>query len=658
MTDAIASVDVGGTFTDVVAWDGASLKTGKVPSTADQSDGVLDGLGALGRTASALRHGTTVATNALLERRGGSTILVTDSRFEDLIEIGRQDRPSLYDSAVMRPEPLVGRSERLGVPGRATIGSARSINDADLDDLVERVAASIPDAVAVSFLYAFADGSAERRVAGALLERLPGLSVSISSGVVAEFREFERCSTTLVNAYLSPETSRYLRSLEARVGRHGINGPVTVMRSSGGLMPVAEAALLPAAILLSGPAGGVVAASALGTVLGADHLVSFDMGGTSTDVCRIDHGRPEVSYERAIDGLPVRMPSVAIHTVGAGGGSIGWRDGGGALRVGPQSAGAIPGPASYGRGGVAPAVTDANVLLGRLASGTRLGGGLVLDGSKAGTALGRLGESVSMTSEATALGMIEVVESHMQRAIRRVSVEQGVDPRGALLVAFGGAGGLHATALARSLDMAGVVVPPHAGVFSALGLLLAPPRADAARSVLLAEGAPGLDEAVADVAARATTALAAAGESADRVNTVADVRYRGQSHETPVEYSPGDGWEALAGRFHRAHHELNGFSRPGDPIEVATVRAEAVGRAAVAWGDLPDPSPSGDPVRGIRSVLTPVGAVEASVWWRDSLAPGMSVEGPAVIEESEATTYLARGERAVVHESGALEVSW
>jgi len=643
--------DVGGTFTDVVVWDGQRLHTSKVPSTAEQSEGVIDGVSAIDADPGTLLHGTTVATNALLERRGARTVLVTDAGFEDLLEIGRQDRPSLYETTVVRTEPVADRASRIGVLGRRDHRGRRD-EPLDSEDVAERVAALDPEAVAISLLYSYLDDTDERQLAEAIADKVPGVIVSRSSEVVSEFREFERASTTVLNAYLAPEVSRYLQSLRERAAGAGIAPEISVMRSSGGLVTLEDAARLPAAILLSGPAGGVVAATAVGEALGRDHIISFDMGGTSTDVCRIDHGRPEVAYERAIDGLPCRMPAVAIHTVGAGGGSIGWADAGGALRVGPRSAGSIPGPVSYGKGGTEPAVTDANLALGRIPAGAELGGSVRLDAIAAGISLAGLGQQLGMPPDRVALGVIEVVEAHMHRAIRRVSVEEGADPRRAALVAFGGAGGLHATALARRLDMAGVIVPPHAGVFSAVGLLLAPPRADAARTVMLTDE-NGLPEAAAAVEQEALAALGGSGT----LTVVADVRYRGQSHETSVPYR-GDRWEVLAERFHDAHRQRNGFDRPGDPIEVVTMRAEAVGVAALKWDDLPGPTPIGEARRGDRLVLTDESQMTAAVWWRPGLSPGDEVVGPAVIEEPEATTYLGAGERATVHESGALEVIW
>lgn len=422
------------------------------------------------------------------------------------------------------------------------------------------------------------------------------------------------------------------------------------MRSSGGLIGMAEASRLPASILLSGPAGGVVAAAALGDALGLGTLISFDMGGTSTDVCRIEGGRPGVAYRRAMAGYACTLPSVAIHTVGAGGGSIGWIDPGGALRVGPASAGADPGPAAYGRGGTLPTVTDADLRIGRLGAGTRLAGTLALDAAAATRSLDAVGGLLGIGALEVAAGMVEVVEAHMERAVRRVSVEEGADPRGASLMAFGGAGGLHATALARRLGMGSVVIPPHAGVFSALGLLLAPPRVDLSRSVVL-DGMAGLDQALGEIADAARRALPCA-----RVEAYVDLRYRGQSHETTVVASLGESREALLERFHEAHQRLNGFSMPGEPVEVVTVRAEATGTPALDWERIPPPVPEGEAAAGWRTVLLDGSSVEASVWRRPGLRPGDAVVGPAVVEEAGATTFLGEGERAVVHESGALVV--
>lgn len=619
----IVGVDVGGTFTDAVAWSGDRITTAKLPTTTDQSEGVLAAAGELAERCAMLLHGTTAATNALLERRGARTALVTDAGFEDVLEIGRQDRPSLYDVTAHRPEPLVPRRLRVTDPeGLAGV-----------------------DAVAVSLLRSYEDPAAEREMRHRLRAALGDVAVSLSSEVAPEFREFERTSTTVLNAYLQPVVSGYLAALVERVAQFA--DEVAVMRSSGGLMAPSEAAALPAAILLSGPAGGAVAAGALGAALGKPTVVAFDMGGTSTDVCRIENGRPELSYHRTVDGYACLMPATAIHTVGAGGGSLGWVDAGGSLRVGPRSAGAEPGPACYGRGGSAATVTDANVVLGRIAPAADLGGRLRIRRALAEEALSRLAGEAGISRDDAALGMVTVVEEVMAGALRTVSIEEGADPRGAWLVAFGGAGGLHASALAANLGMAGVLVPPHGGVFSALGLLLSPPRTDLSRSVLLGEGGD-VDSAIRDLTQ---------ADSGGAVSTFCDVRYVGQSHELTVPYRPGEGWGALGSRFHDLHAERNGFARRDDPIEVVTVRAEVTSPPPLRLEDLPPWEPVGDAKRGERPVLTGDGELAATVWWRPGLSPGDHIDGPAVVEEREATTYLAPGERGVVHETGTIEVT-
>jgi N-methylhydantoinase A len=654
MPGSQTGIDVGGTFTDLVAWDGSRLRTNKVPSTPDdQSRGVVEALatGEVGTTS--LVHGTTVATNALLERAGARTALVVDAGFEDVIEIGRQDRPSLYDVARVRPTPIIDPDLRFGVPGRDTHTHVAGIDGDALAALVERIVAAAPESIAVSTLFSFLDGRREELLAAVIAEALPDVPVSRSSQVAPEFREFERASTTVINAYVVPIVSRYLSRLGGAAAGAGVVGNPAVMRSSGGLIGLDDASALPASIVLSGPAGGVVAAGAYGTALGHGSLVSFDMGGTSTDVCRITDGRPEVSFERAIGGLPNRMPSVAIHTVGAGGGSIGWVDSGGALRVGPQSAGAFPGPASYGRGGSMPTVTDADLATGRLGAGGPLG----LDATAATEALAHLGSQLGLDSLEVARGIVEVVEAHMERAVRVVSVEEGADTRDAMLVAFGGAGAMHASALARRLGMRGVIVPPHAGVFSALGLLLAPPRADIVRGIVLEAGAD-LEGALVDVRTRAIEDLDASGAASERVETFADVRYRGQSHETSVPCEPGDGWDVLVARFHEAHRVRNGFARVDDPIEVVAVRAAATGRPALTLDAIPAPIPTGEARRSSRTADVGGRSVEVDVWWRPGLGPGDEIIGPAVVEEPEATTWLGAGERAVVDEFGGLGVEW
>lgn len=632
-------VDVGGTFTDLVWWDGSVLRSFKLSTTPDQGEGVAVGVARLleaGGSDPLLIHGTTVATNALLERAGARVALVTDAGFEHLVEIGRQDRPSLYDSMADRPAALVEPELRFGWPSSQPLADLMTESEAET--------------VAVGILGSYQDGTVEEEIASSLVP----LPCSLSHLVSPEFREYERFATTVLNAYLQPVVSIYLEALQGRLA--DLVDRVLVLRSSGGVTSLAGAADLAASILLSGPAGGVVAAAACGTAHGWNRVISFDMGGTSTDVCRIEEGRPEVLTDRTLEGIPCRLPSVAVHTIGAGGGSIAWADEGGALRVGPASSGAHPGPASYGRGGRNPTVTDANLLLGRLGQEVTLAGGLRLDPGAARAALERLALPLSLMPESLASGIIEIVDTLMERALRRVSIEQGADPRQAALIAFGGAGGLHATSLARRLDMPAVLVPPHAGIFSALGLLLCPARHDRARTVLLQEGDPSLallvDQQVASAGREFESQV---GHPPDTVEVTLDMRYPGQSFETGVSHQPGEGWAPLADRFHRAHAALNGFARFGHPVEAVTVRVTALAAPAIGWSQLPEHQAEGD--RHLPDRLLPMGE-KASRWRRAGLDVGEEVPGPALIEDEYSTTWIGPGERAVVLEDGTLELTW
>ncbi|GMQ97949.1 MAG: hydantoinase/oxoprolinase family protein [Acidimicrobiia bacterium] len=650
----ILGADVGGTFTDVVVVDNGSISTAKVPTSSVQSEAIAEGLHRLTRGApvDAFVNGTTVATNALLERAGARTLLVTDAGFEDVIEIGRQDRPSLYDPFSDRPAALVARVDRIGLdsePIGVDDGSAH-LDSVNFDDI---------EAIAVAMIDGHIDDARESAIARSLGGRAPGVPISLSSVVSPEFREFERISTTVLNAYLSPVAAEYLKTLDDAFLATGLARSVAVMRSSGGLMSIGNAATLPAAILLSGPAGGVVAAQSYARDMDLDQIVSFDMGGTSTDVCSIEDGAIEVSYERRIDGYVCRMPSVGIHTVGAGGGSIAWIDPGGALRVGPRSSGANPGPACYGRGGLAPTVTDANVVLRRIDPESRLGGDLRIDDDAAHRAVTSIGDELGLSVRDAALGIVSIAEEVMAGAIRSVSVERGADPGGASLMAFGGAGGLHAIALARTLGMSSVVIPPHGGVFSALGLLLAPPRVDLARAVLVSDGRLGrLVEAARDLEDEGLTILSQAGSDATRTSFTIDIRYLGQSHEIGVPWDPEEPFEAAVERFSMLHRQRNGFARSEDPVEVVAVRCTVVGEPVITMDLLGLWDRSGAVPPKTRAIVGGRGPVKASIYDRDSLSIGDVVEGPAVIEEREATTFLDTGDRLVVHRNGSLEITW
>ena len=516
---AILGVDVGGTFTDAVLLDGGRLRMAKVPTAVRQEESVLAAARAAGaHELGGFRHGTTIATNALLERKGARTAFVSTRGFEHLLHLRRQNRAHLYRLCAGHAEPLVPLERCHGV--RERIGAEGVLEPLDLDSLPD---VGDAEAVAVCLLFSFRDPSHERAVAGELRRRRPDLHVVASCEVAPEFREYERASTTAADAYLGRLVAGYL-------GRLREHAPL-VMTSAGGLVPVDETRA--AALLLSGPAAGVVGAARIARLAGVEDALAFDMGGTSTDVCAIVAGEAQRSTERVVGGLPIRLPSVDVHTVGAGGGSIVWRDTGGALRVGPESAGADPGPACYGRGGARPTVTDANLLLGRLPD--RLAGGLELDRSAAERALDGLDPSA----------VIEVVNAEMLRALRVVSVERGLDPRDFALVAYGGAGPLHACALAEELEIRTVLVPEAAGVLSALGLVASDERRDRVRSLVVP-----LEEA---------GELPAEGE--------ADLRYRGQSFELTVALG-GD----LAEAFHLAHEERYGFADRDGELELVAVR--------------------------------------------------------------------------------------
>jgi len=606
----IVGVDVGGTFTDIVVADEDGLLSRKVPTTSNQADAVVEALG--GRSTGSFLHGTTAATNTLLEERGARVGLVTDPGYEDIIEIGRQDRPSLYDSSIDRPRPLVAREDRVSDP-------------ADLGDV---------DIVAVSLIDSYQDAEPERHLANRLAQ-----PTVLSSVVSPEFREYERVATTVLSAYLTPSVSVYLTDLDRSVDAHRR----LVMTSSGGLIPFADGSAFAGRLVLSGPAGGAVASAALGAHHGHPSVISFDMGGTSTDVCRITNGVPDVGSGHQVAGRVNRVPSIPIRTIGAGGGSIAWVDSGGALRVGPRSAGADPGPAVYGKGGTDFTVTDANVLAGNLPADLALGGDVLMDVEPGRQAAERLAAEADLTVDEVVAGVLEVVDAHMERALRSVSVEEGSDPRESVLVAFGGAGGLHATRLARRLGITRVLVPPHSGVFSALGLLMAAPRTDRARTVMLAEGSKDLKDVIQAISAAANEAFSDMfGVRPSALRATADVRYVGQSHE--LEVDAYGGWDEIRSLFEALHAERYGFDRAGEPIEMVNVRASALGVPPLSWSDLPS-------VAATETEEDRSGALR-----RRGLGAGFTVDGPAVVVEDDSATLLVEGDRLTVLSDGTLEI--
>jgi N-methylhydantoinase A len=652
----LLGVDVGGTFTDAALLDGDRLHTAKVPSTPeDQSRGViaavgqvLDVAGAEATDVEAFTHGMTVGTNALLEERGARTALVATRGFADLLDIGRQSRPSLYHPCRGRPRSLVEDELRFEADERiAASGVIEELNDEEIDRLVGGLRDANAESIAVCLLFAFRDPSHEERIASALREALPEVHVSASHEVLPAFREFERFSTTVIDAYLSPLLGRYLTSL-AEACREGSLPVPEVMRSSGGTADAAEAARAGAWSVLSGPAGGAVGAALLAKAAGNPDAIGIDMGGTSCDVCVVDAGEVRRTDSREIEGRPIQLPMVDVHTVGAGGGSIAWRDAGGALRVGPRSAGAEPGPACYGRGGTEPTVTDANLLLGYLSPESELAGGVALDEDAARRAITSLGETLGLGEIETAEGIARVANQEMIRALRVVTVERGVDPRDYALLPFGGAGPMHAAALAGELEISRIICPRASGVLSALGLVAAGHRRDTARTVLLSGDEISAERIASEVDALSEPLLA--GMEGAELEVVYELRYRGQAFELPVPGPARPDPAQLAEDFATEHEARYGYRDPGGGLELVTIRV-----AAVEPGSDPRPRAAGDGnvTEGERDARFDGSWVKARVL-RGEPEAGFAAEGPCVFELPEATLVLPPGWRASVDDTGTI----
>jgi N-methylhydantoinase A len=663
----LLGVDVGGTFTDaVLIGDDGALHTAKVASTpAQESVAVLDAIalvlaraGARPRELERFAHGMTVATNALLEGRTARTALIATEGFTDVIELARQNRARLYELCAASPAPLVPAELRFAAPERmGPEGPLRPLRAEQAGALVQRVAEAQPQAVAVSLLHSYADGSHEQMLGEAIEQQLPGIPLSLSSELVGTFREYERTATTVLDAALSPSLGAYLGRLCSQAAGAGLPEPL-VMQSSGGLTEAGRAARHAALTVLSGPAGGVAGASMLAQLEGEQSVLCFDMGGTSCDVCVIDGGRVGETAEREIAGRPLALPALDIHTVGAGGGSIAWRDEGGALRVGPASAGARPGPACYGRGGGRPTVTDANLLLGRLLPDAPIAGDLVLDRDAAERTVAALAAELELPTIACAEGIVRVAEAEMLGALRVMSIERGVDPRGFALMPFGGAGPLHATTLARELGIERVLCPRASGVLSALGLGAAPPRRDVARTVML--GAGTLTRAALDGerARLQRLASAALGATPARVRVRHELRYHGQSFELAVEEElggePALGPDELMAGFAREHELRYGYSDEGADVELVTMRMSV-------WGPAPTvkvgSAPSSAPTLGSGRVVFDGEALD-TVILRGEPPAGTLLEGPALCAMPQSTLLIAPGWRAQVSEHGTVHLRY
>ena len=642
-------IDIGGTFTDFVQYDESTgeVETFKLPSTPEKPEqAVLEGLRRLTISdETVVVHGSTVATNAVLERKGARTAFIATEGFKDLLQIGRQNRTEMYDLAASRPQPLVPPDLSFGLEGRVDWkgNELTPLNDDQISSLVTQLQNEQIESVAICFLFSFLHPEHEQRVAHSLEEA--GFSVSISSEVHPEFREYERASTTALDAYVTPVMERYLGKLEKNL----VPGQLRIMNSNGGSLSAAQAREQPAKAILSGPAAGVVGALDVGHRAGYDRIISLDMGGTSTDVS-LASDKAQLTSEGEIDGLPLRIPMIDIHTVGSGGGSIATIDPGGLLQVGPKSAGAEPGPACYGRGGTEPTVTDANLLLGLLDPERFFGGEMTLDPLRARQAIDTIAEVLGLPSEQAALGIIKIVNAHIARAIRLVSVGRGYDPRDFTLISFGGAGGLHACDVAREVGIDRILIPRGASTLSAYGMLVADVAKDFVRTVMLPATTPyeKLVKAIKPMVEMGRTDIEAQGFAPEHIDIKRelDLRYVGQSYELQVPFEL-----EYVQTFHERHEETNGYSDQDMAVEVVNLRVRVVGR--VPQLD-PGPAPIGseDPSDALLSGSD--GALE--FYDGESLVPGNQISGECIILFPDTTVYLGSLDSALVDGHGNLLV--
>jgi N-methylhydantoinase A len=653
----IIGIDTGGTFTDFIFIDGGAIHVRKVPSTQDDpSKAILAGLREFGLNPGAsLNHGTTVATNALLERRGAKTALITTQGCRDVLEIARQTRDELYSLSPSARQPLIPRQLRFEVPERLD-WQGQVVTELDTN-AVERVLDAIEaehvESLAVCFLFSFLRPDHEQEVGR--LARNRGLSVSLSCEVAPESREYERTSTVCANAFVAPVMARYIGNLQERLAACGVTR-LSIMQSNGGTLRAEEASENAIKTALSGPAGGLVAAMKVAKQAGIQRVLTFDMGGTSTDVALID-GEARTMRTGEVAGLPVLTPMLDIHTVGAGGGSLARLDAGGALKVGPQSAGADPGPVAYGRG-TGLTVTDANVLLGRLPATVQLAGRLPLDIERVREQFKLLAEQMNTTPENAALGIIEVVNAQMARALRHISTERGQDPAQYTLFSFGGAGGLHACSLATAIGTATILIPRYPGAFSALGLALADAKREAARSHFVRlDGADSgsLNAIFREMLANSEREIGEEGVPTADITSekFVEARYVGQSYALRVPYTAS--LRKIGDAFHRAHRARYGHSDPDQPVEIVALGVTAIGKSHAGEGIRPPelPSVAGAPVE-IVMVHIENKKSNCPLFLRESLAAGQQLNGPAIVIQEDATTYIAPKWTALVDGWGNL----
>ena len=660
MSKIFVGIDTGGTFTDLVAadLDGGRYCYHKVPTTTgDPARGILEGVAELlDRNAIARKDvaflvlGTTLATNAVLEGKWARTGVITTAGFRDVLELARQRRPHYFNLDIPKPMPPATRDCRLEVTERvAQDGSVVTpLVEDDVRRAVETLKAKKVEAVAICFMHAYANADHEERARALVKSLWPEIYLCTSSEVLGEFREFERFSTATVNASLMPIMDRALAQFEQGVAALGIPHTPRVMQSNGGAVSPGAVRKLPVNTFFSGPAGGVIGSVGVSRLLKTPNLITFDMGGTSTDVCLIRDGEPANKSERQMGGFPVRTRTLDIHTIGAGGGSIAWVDAGGLLKVGPQSAGAVPGPAAYGRGGTRATVTDANVTLGRLNPKSLLGGRMAMHPDAAHAAIDDLAQALGVDAVKAAAGVIEIINVNMMGAVRVISVEQGVDPRHYTLLAFGGAGPLHAADVARSMGISKVLVPPRPGLLSAIGLLHADVRGDFSLTRLLRAERANVDAfnaGIADLQARGAEWMRSEGESKARFNWFVDLRYFGQNFELIMPLArdrlTAASLQRLAGAFHRRHKAFYGYDMPAQPVEIVNLRL-VVTAARQAPPAAPVVKIAHNPIdtEKRRVWFAGTGFVKTPVYQRDQLRAGWRCSGPAIIEQMDATTVV------------------
>jgi len=688
MSSVRVASDVGGTFTDNIAYDEATrrITVAKVSTTPENRAlgaiaGLRKALALQGKTGADVRyvgHGMTTATNAVIQRQGARTAFITNAGFRDLLLIGRQERPSLYDIRVTRTAPLVAREHCLTVRGRLDAGGleVEPVSLQDLEAACRAIERAGIEAVAICFLHSYANPTHERQARDFLERRLKDVVVCASIDTMAEFREYERASTCVLNAFLMPVMNRYLGSFTALLHDPadglGIKEgtPVTVMEAAGGLMTVASARRKPVHTVLSGPAGGVVASAHVTHLAGVAHIITMDIGGTSTDISVIRNGVPTLTRDAKLENIPVRMPVIDIHAIGAGGGSIAWIDDGGALRVGPMSAEAVPGPACYRRGGTRPTTTDANVVLGRLGPDTRLGGDMMLDAEASRRVIQEeIAGPLGLDAVSAAAGILRVTHANIVRGIRVVSIERGHDPRDFALVPFGGAGPMHGTPVAKELRIPRLLIPPTPGILCALGQLVSDLRHDLIETHIGPHAAFDMEKVrgmLARLRERGTELLAADGvpSAKRRIETRVDARYAGQSYELTLPLAGAAQWPSLPQLFHDTHQARFGHHDAGCPIEIVSVGVTAVG--LIDAPQLPQIEHGGErppAAAGSRRVFyesdDPGRAgewLQAHIYRREALLAGNVIPGPAVVEEVSATTVLYPGDIARVDRYGSMIV--